>query len=311
MAMMTLGGLFGGAARAENGEAEGSFPALNDAGFLDSGEYLFEDPDNGIWRYAGSSLRVEIFRREQKKPARVWYEAEVWCAEGSEMPHMIAENPDSWMKDTEYPHKIARKTGTVLAVSSDYSFLRTRQKKRVGIILRNGKILSEKTYPKNSSNFPNLDCMALYADGTMKVFDSDEKTAQEFLEEGAVDVLSFGPWLIRDGKLNEDGLKKYGRSKAQRVAVGMVEKGHFFFMMLEGRLTRSTGDGIGFLAEKLLEKGCTEAFNLDGGQTACIVFMGHQLCKMKNGRGNLASRRTNEILGVGTSGLLPALKDPW
>ena len=175
--MMTLGGLFGGAAWAENGEAEGSFPALNDAGFLDSGEFLFEDPDNGIWRYAGSSLRVEIFRREQKKPARVWYEAEVWCAEGSEMPHMIAENPDSWMKDTEYPHKIARKTGTVLAVSSDYSFLRTRQKKRVGIILRNGKILSEKTYPKNSSNFPNLDCMALYADGTMKVWFTDTTAA--------------------------------------------------------------------------------------------------------------------------------------
>ena len=33
-------------------EEEGSFPALNDAGFLDSGEFVFEDEENGVWRYA-------------------------------------------------------------------------------------------------------------------------------------------------------------------------------------------------------------------------------------------------------------------
>ena len=47
---------------------EGEFPALNDAGFLDSGEFVFEDAENGVWRYASETLRIEIFRREQKKP---------------------------------------------------------------------------------------------------------------------------------------------------------------------------------------------------------------------------------------------------
>ena len=82
-------------------------------------------------------------------------------------------------------------------------------------------------------------------------------------------------------------------------------------MMLEGRIKRSTGDGIGFLAEKLLDKGCTVGFNLDGGDTSCIVFMGHQLCMMQNGKKHLSSRRTSDILGVGTSELLPAVSDPW
>ena len=62
---------------------EGEFPALNDAGFLDSGEFVFENEEKGVWRYASETLRIEIYRREQKKPARVWYEAEVFCAAGS------------------------------------------------------------------------------------------------------------------------------------------------------------------------------------------------------------------------------------
>ena len=76
--------------------ADGEFPALNDAGFLDSGEFVFEDAENGVWRYASDTLRIEIFRREQKKPARVWYEAEVYCAEGSGGPRMIANDPENW-----------------------------------------------------------------------------------------------------------------------------------------------------------------------------------------------------------------------
>ncbi len=111
--------------------------------------------------------------------------------------------------------------------------------------------------------------------------------------------------------MNAYALNKYGKSKAERVAVGMAEKGHYWFMMLEGRIKRSKGDGISFLAEKLQEKGCMQAFNLDGGQTACIVFMGHQLCKMVDGKRNKSSRVTSDLLGVGTSALCATPDDPW
>ncbi len=289
--------------------AEGEFPELNEAGFLDEGEFVYENAEEGIWRYASDVLRVEIFRRENEKPAQVWYEAEVFCAEGSEGPRMIANNPEHWARSKEYPYKIARRNGTVLALSSDYA--QDRAGKARGVIIRNGRIISDKSWPANSNHFPNLDCLAIWPDGRIAVFECAEKKAQEYLDEGVTDVLSFGPWLIREGELNEAGLKKYGKSTAQRAAIGMVEKGHYFFMMLEGRITRSRGAGISFLAEKLLEKGCTEAFNLDGGQTASIVFMGHQLCKMDNRNRNLSSRKTSDILGVGHSDLLPGERDPW
>lgn len=290
---------------------EGDFPELNEAGFLDSGEFVWEDEEHGVWRYASNTLKVEIYRREQAKPARVWYEAEVFCAEGTG-PRMVLNDPVKMQASSAYPHKVARKNGTVLAVSSDFALWRLKKKLRApGIIIRDGKILSERTKKSNSKGFPNLDCLAIWPDGDMQVFTSNEKTAKEYLEAGAADVLSFGPILIRDGQLNEQALKKYGTSHAERTAVGMVEKGHYYFMMLEGRIKRSTGDSIRFLAERLMEKGCTLGFNLDGGDTSCIVFMGHQLCKMKNGNKNKPSRSTSDILGVGYSELLPTVQDPW
>ena len=294
---------------------DGQFPALNDAGFLDSGEFVFEDPENGVWRYASDTLRVEIIRHQLTKPKkRVWYEAEVFCAEGSDGPRMVANDPEHWKLpgNMDYPHKIARKNGVVLALSSDFAQLRIQQKnRRPGIIIRDRKVWSDSTKKQGSKTFPNLDCLAIWPDGDMKVYGSDEKTADEYLEDGAADVLAFGPVLIRDGKLNEEALDKYGTSHAQRTAVGMAEKGHYWFMMLEGRIRRSSGDGIRFLAEKLYEKGCTVGFNLDGGETSCIVFMGHQLNKLTDGKKNKGSRRTSDILGVGHSDLLPAVSDPF
>ncbi len=292
-------------ARAEKSD----FPELNEDGFADSGEFVLEDDEAGIWKYASETLWVEVRRIIQEKPARTWYEAEIRCAEGSETPRMIPLDPENWMKKREYPYKLARITRTVIAVSGDYAWHRILNKTRAGIILRDGEIYSERTWKKGAEKFPNLDTLAIFPDGDMQVFDSDEKTAREYADMGVRDVLAFGPWLLRDGELNEAGLKQYGRSSAERVAVGMVEKGHYWFMMLEGRIKRSKGDGISFLAEKLQEKGCRVAFNLDGGQTASIVFMGHQLCKMDDKPRNLSSRRTAEILGVGTSELVRTMED--
>lgn len=308
LAVMLAFFAFSGAA----GETDAAdFPELNENGFLDSGEFVYENDEEGLWRYASETLWVEVRRIIQAKPARTWYEAEIRCAEGGEVPRMIPLDPEKWMTARDYPYKVARTNKTVIAVSADYAWHRYINKNRIGIILRNGEIYSEKTWKQGAKKFPNLDTMALFPDGDMQVFHSDEKTASEYQEMGARDVLAFGPWLIRDGEVNEKALEQYGKSSAERVAVGMTEKGHYWFMMLEGRIKRSKGAGISFLTEKLKEKGCTTAFNLDGGQTACIIFMGHQLCKMDNKPHNLSSRRTAEILGVGTSELVPDVKDPW
>lgn len=291
--------------------AEGEFPELNEAGFFDGGEFVYTDPENGVWRYCSDTLKIEIYRRTQDSPKEIWYEAEVWSTEDNAFA-MIPwnEDPDKRMSDLNYPYKIARANQTVLAINSDFAHLRISQNSRQGILLRDGEILSEKTFGHNKGTFPNLDNLALYADGNMEVYYSDEKTAQEYQEMGAVDVLAFGPVLVRDGQLNTEALEKYGTSHAPRTAIGMGEKGHYFAMMLEGRHDGSNGAGISFLAEKMLEKGCQLAFNLDGGQSATMVFMGDQICKIGGTTGvNASARKAAEILGIGVSALVTPLED--
>ena len=284
---------------------EGSFPALNEAGFLQAGEFVYQNSDAGIWRYASAVLKVEIHRVYDKAKNLTWYEAEIWSG-GGEVFRCIPNDANDRVNSGDWPANIAKKNSTVFAINSDFSHLRLQQKSRSGVLVRDGEVLGTKTFAHNKGTFPNLDNMALYPDGRMEVYASDEHTAKEYIDMGAKDVLAFGPYLIRDGQLNEAALKKYGSSKAPRTAIGMVEPGHYFAMMLEGRHSKSRGAGISFLADRLLEKGCQTGFNLDGGQTATMVFMGEQIIHLGLSSGtNASARRAAEIIGIGVSEQVP------
>ena len=286
---------------------EGAFPELNEQGFLDEGEYVYQNPEEGVWRYASQTLRIEIYRyqiAEPKDKRAIWYEAEVWATEDNAW-RLFSNTEGKHMTSQTWPYIIARKNQTVLALNTDFAQMRYNAKKTTGIVIRDGKVFSKKTLKQGVKQFPNLDVLALYPDGNMEVYYSNEKTADEYLEMGVQSTLAFGPWLIRDGVLNEEGLAKYGNStRAPRTAIGMVEKGHYFAMMLEGRHTGSKGGTIAFLAEKMMDRGCTLAFNLDGGETATILFMGEQICTV-GGSATGNARRTPEIFGIGQSSLVP------
>lgn len=48
--------------------------------------------------------------------------------------------------------------------------------------------------------------------------------------------------------------------------------------------------------------GCRQALNLDGGQTAVMVFMGRQITRIgKYDGGKTNARTTTEIMGIGRS----------
>lgn len=295
----------------EQAETEpGAFPPLNAQGFLDEGEFVYEDEDAGVWRYCSASLRVEIFRRTQTKPKLVWYEAEIFAGEGERFD-MLSWSETKYWTDLNYPYKIARRHQTVFAVNADFAHLRLSKRMTAGILIRNGQIVYSRTNSRNRS-FPNYDTLVLMPDGDMQVCWSNEHTAQDYINMGADDVLAFGPWLIRDGELNETALKKFGTGSAPRTAIGMAERGHYFAIMTEGRNDRSRGSSIRFCAERLYDLGCTLAFNLDGGQSSAMIFMGRQICLVTNGSGRRASaRKAAEIIGIGTSELTADMDDPF
>ena len=276
------------------------FPPLNDAGFLDEGEFVEVDLQQGVWRYASPTLRVEIIKKSSTKPKLVWFEAEIWAAEG-EVFRAIAHNPDKRWTDLEYPYKIARQYQTVFAINCDFAHLRIQQKSRPGFLVRDYQLVRDTSWGQNSKHFPNLDTLAIFSDGDMRAFWSNELTSEEYNSLHAVDVLAFGPWLIRDGEMNP-AVTRYGSSHAQRTGIGMIEKGHYAAVMIEGRYKASRGATVAELADIMQGMGCQVAFNLDGGQSSAIIFMGRQLCFIPNNSGrNCSARRAAEILGIGTS----------
>ena len=287
--------------------AEGEFPQLNADGFLDEGEFVYANEAEGVWRYASQDLKIEIIRRSEEEPIKVrWYEAEVW-SKGDEVWRLFTNEEGKHMSTNSWPYIVAQKNQAVLAISTDFAQYRyPKRDTSVGIIIRDGKVFSQKTRKSTYKGFPNLDVLALYPDGRMEVYDSDEKTADEYLAMGVTTTLAFGPYLIRDGVINTEGLAHLSKSRNPRAAIGMVEPGHTFAMMLEGRCKESKGGTVDFLAEKMLARGCTTAFNLDGGETACILFMGEQL-NIVGGANNKAgnARRTTELLGIGVSDQVP------
>ena len=294
-------------------EEPGAFPVLNEEGFLDVGEYVYINDEAGVWRYVDDQLKVEIYRRtgtNEKGKNLTWFEAEVW-SRGDETWRIFSNVEGKHMSTAAWPYAVAQKNQLVLGISTDFAQNRYPKKDAsVGVIIRNGKVFSDKTRPATSKKWPPLDVLALYPDGNMEVYVSDEHTAQEYLDMGVETTLAFGPLLIRDGVRNDADINSMNLGNNPRVAIGMVEKGHTFAMMLEGRHTGSVGGYLDFLADRMLEKGCTLAINLDGGETACMTFMGEQITYVGGiSNKNAYARKTTELLGIGVSELVPDYED--
>lgn len=282
-------------------------PALNAKGFLDEGEYLYSSEDEGLWIYISQTSKVIIQRKYDATQPLTWFEADLYAdLDAGEMLRTVQNDPEKMGKVRVDATETAKKHNVVFAMNTDYYTYRVavNNNRHTGIVIRDGRILYDDPYTEKqvtNSMFPNLDMLAFMPDGSLKVYHSWEKTAQEFIDEGVQTVYSFGPYLLLDSKVSERAYAN-NENKNPRCAIGMVEPGHYVAIMCEGRLKRSAGVTISYLAKMMRAKGCQIAFNMDGGQTAVMVFMGKQLNQIgAYDGGKTNSRPTSEVLGFGTS----------
>lgn len=282
-------------------------PALNAKGFLDEGEYIYSSEDEGLWIYVSQTNKVIIQRKYDATQPLTWFEADLYGdLDAGEMLRTVQNDPEKMGKVRVDATETAKKHNVVFAMNTDYYTYRVavNNNRHTGIVIRDGRILYDDPYTEKqvtNSMFPNLDMLAFMPDGSLKVYHSWEKTAQEFIDEGVQTVYSFGPYLLLDGKVSERAYAN-NENKNPRCAIGMVEPGHYVAIMCEGRLKRSAGVTISYLAKMMRAKGCQVAFNMDGGQTAVMVFMGKQLNQIgAYDGGKTNSRPTSEVLGFGTS----------
>lgn len=277
---------------------EPDWPERDAEGFLAGpGEYVYENDAEGLWIYLSATLQVIITAREDSSIPIEWFETEILTRDGEGF-YTVQTDPEHPGKKLQYPYVIARQAGCVLGFSDDFFATRMISGETVGIIIRNGEIISRDTNRKRGHHLPNLDMMAFFPDGSMKVFECGEATAEELLAMGATDVFSFGPILLRDGEIEEMLYRSY-RSTEPRHALGIIAPHHYLLVSVQGRRKDSKGTVLQRVAEIMRDRGVTDALNLDGGNTMALVFRGRMLNKLATYKNKRFVRTVTSIIGIG------------
>ena len=277
-------------------------PETNDEGFLPEGEdpRYYKDHKGGYWFYIDQSVRIEITRTQTSKPLLTYYVADIVCADGVTL-YTETWNQDRPGRTNGLPQVMAERVNAVYAMSGDFYSYRVSNDRYPGHIVRDGKILYKKSYSKKpkSNPLPNLATIALFPSGKAEVNEAWEVTAQEYVDRGAHTVMAFGPILIRDYELADVDVDDYNHEEP-RCSLGYVEPGHYVGLLVEGRKDHSEGASLSACAEILYDLGCSDAINLDGGNTAAMLFMGESVQLSNNGGIDVNDRAIPDILCAGT-----------
>ena len=219
-----------------------------------------------------------------------YYVADVQLKAGTLLQAGLADGFQQGKVD--YTSSMAEAGGAILAVNGDYCTARD-----TGIIIRNGVLYLDS---------PTRMGLALYKDGTMKVYDEREVTADQLLADGVYNTYSFGPVLLDNGTipagLDETEVEDVGEEHTilgtqPRTAVGIVDANHYVFVVVDGRSSGySRGVTLTELAQILKDLGCTTAYNLDGGGSSAMYFNG---ALVNNPLGRDKERGVSDILYVG------------
>ena len=96
----------------------------------------------------------------------------------------------------------------------------------------------------------------------------------ELKEKGLImeGIDNFGATLVKNGKIAINYTETHTQARHTRTAVGITKTGKVVMMVLEGRQEpRSCGGSYQEIAQIMLDAGCVDAINLDGGGSSTIL----------------------------------------
>ncbi len=160
--------------------------------------------------------------------------------------------------------EMALANNAVLAINGDYYGAQ-----ETGYVLRNG-VLYRDTAQEGQED------LVIYEDGSFEIIVEDQASAQELLDKGAVQILSFGPALVTDSEISVTADEEVGKAKSSnpRTAIGVIDDLHYVFVVSDGRTDESEGLSLYQLAQFVSGLGVKTAYNLDGGGSSTMVFNG-------------------------------------
>ena len=215
------------------------------------------EPEITASSYKSKDISVTI----EKKQANniTWFVADIYVRDLENFRTALAK--DQYGKGiTEATKDMAKRNNAIVAISGDYYGWH-----ETGIVIRNGQLYRQT---------PLEDVLIMNNDGSMQTFENKDFSADTVIANGAWQAWCFGPMLLKDGQpmteFNSDLLRAN-----PRAAIGYYEPGHYCLVVVDGRQP-GYSDGITLtdFSKLFYDMGCKAAYNLDGGGTAEMVFMG-------------------------------------
>jgi LmbE family N-acetylglucosaminyl deacetylase len=261
----------------------------------DPEEVVVFDQENGIYEYRSDTLAVEIRRVERDNKPLAYYIAHIYMREFDSYRSGFGSVRING-RDTVDACVMARRYRAVLGVTGD-NLLHSDYNR--GMMLRDGRIFRAQT---------QVSVMALTEDLSMRIYYKKDPAMLNEIEEGTQDTYAFGPPLVLNGVVCENiDQDRVGRINP-RAGLGLVEPGHFVTIVADGRLPHySHGMMLSDFAQLFLDEGCVMAYNLDGGASATMVFMGEYI----NKRAENHYRSVPDQLLWGYSELVPTEDEPY
>lgn len=219
----------------------------------------FPDSDTGAgaeYSYQTDELRIAVDMVQEN--GVTYFVADIWVKNIELLKTAFAQEEFA-SGVTATVRRMAQDNNAIFAVSGDFCGAH-----KTGTVIRNGVLYREDNGDK--------DVCVLYYDGTMDVYAADAFSIDEAIADGAWQAWSFGPNLLDDGA----AITEFHSSVAKenpRCAIGYYEPGHYCLVVVDGRQEGySEGMTLAQLSWLMEALGCSEAYNLDGGATAIMVY---------------------------------------
>jgi len=235
--------------------------------------------------YSDGNIIVTL--KEYRENDSTIYVADVQLTDSSYLKTALAQG--SYGRNvTQKTSEIAESVNAVLAINGDYYGAQEK-----GYVIRNGELYRD-------TAIENQEDLVIYEDGSFGIINESDVTAQELIEKGAVQTLSFGPALVQNGKITVSQNEEVGQAMASnpRTAIGIIDDNHYVFVVSDGRTSESEGLSLYELAEFMDSLGAETAYNLDGGGSSTMYFNGSVVNNTTGGMGN-SERSVSDIVYIG------------
>lgn len=230
------------------------------------------------------SITIETIERYNTQV----YVADIQLADASFLKTALAGNTFG-RNVGQTTSEIAKANDAILAVNGDYYGFRDR-----GFVMREGYLY------RDTVQGDGYEDLVIYENGRLEVIEEAVSDASALAEAGAVQIFSFGPGLIRSGEITvtEGSEVEQSMQSNPRTAIGQIGDLHYLLVVSDGRTEESEGLTLLELAQVMEEYGCQTAYNLDGGGSSTMWFMGEVINHPTNGWRD-GERSISDIVYIG------------